>query len=247
MIREGERVLLVDPRGKKWLVKVGTVLETDLGKVDTSQLVGKDYGTRILSHTGHEFLATRPSLYDLIRKLPRASTPIPEKDIGYVITRTGMERGWTIVDAGTGSGIAAAWFAKFVHPGRVYTYEIREEFARIAKRNFERLGLDNVVLKMKNIRDGIDERNVDMVHLDLPRPVEILSHAEEALRSGGWLVVYTPYLEDMIEVQRALKEMEFFDIESVEIILRYIDVKRSGSRHKLTAPHSGYLTFARRK
>ena len=64
------------------------------------------------------------------------------KDIGLVIACTGMNRNDRVLDAGTGSGIAAIYFGGVA--GKVVTYEIRPEFARQAEKNVADAKLSNV-------------------------------------------------------------------------------------------------------
>ena len=48
MIAENDRVLLVDPRGKKYLMTVtNKIFHTNLGKLDISEIIGMSYGDKI--------------------------------------------------------------------------------------------------------------------------------------------------------------------------------------------------------
>ena len=57
-------------------------------------------------------------------------------------------------DAGTGAGAIALNFGNVVgDKGQVYTYEIREDFAEIAKRNIDNFGIKNIEVKNQDIKD----------------------------------------------------------------------------------------------
>ena len=131
--------------------------------------------------------------------------------------------------------------------GHVYTYELREDFAEIAQKNVKGYGLDNVTVKCKNVEDGIDEKDVDLVFLDLPKPWDIVEHAKDALKSGGYLVAYTPYIDQVKLFSRILKKRDFSNIKSLECMVREIEVKDKGVRPstRMTG-HTGYLTFGRK-
>ncbi len=237
--------LIIDERGKKYLTSKN-VLQTDLGKVYVKD---KEFGDIVFSSTGKKFYILKPRISDICEKMERKTSIILRKDIGYVLAYTGIGSGDVVVDAGTGSGSAAIYFANVVKPkGRVYTYEIREDFAKIAEKNFEIANLkDYITLKLKNIYYGIDEEDVDLVFFDLPEPWVAIPHAYKALKVGGFIAVYTPYIEQVKKTVVALEKYGFKMIKTYEIIEREIEVKKEGIRPKTKGLlHTAYITFARR-
>ncbi len=237
--------LVIDEREKKYLTKKN-VLQTDLGKV---YLKGKEFGDIVLSNIGKKFYIIKPRIPDICEKMERRTSIILKKDIGFVIAYTGLGSGDIVVDAGTGSGNAAIYFANIVKPnGKVYTYEIREEFARIAMENFKIAGVENYVeLKLKNIYFGIDEEDVDVIFFDLPEPWKAIPHAYKALKVGGFIAVYNPYIEQVKKTVFSLKKYGFKMIKTYEIIEREIEVKEEGVRPATKGLlHTAYLTFARK-
>ncbi|MBI4009958.1 MAG: tRNA (adenine-N1)-methyltransferase, partial [Candidatus Aenigmarchaeota archaeon] len=106
-------------------------------------------------------------------------------------------------------------------------------------------GLENVKLKEKDISKGINEKNVDMVTLDLQRPEKVIKHAYKSLKVGGWLVVYSPTMEEVIKVSKALKKY-FSDIKTVENIVREWKTERTTRPHNMGLVHTGWLIFARK-
>src|SRR3990167_162362 len=84
---------------------------------------------------------------DALRSFKRGPQVILPKDMASIVFYTGLKPGDKVVDAGAGSGWLAAYMAYIVGPnGKVVTYERREEFADIAKKNFEKLELKNIKL-----------------------------------------------------------------------------------------------------
>ena len=129
----------------------------------------------------------------------------------------------------------------------MFTYEIREDFAEVAKKNIDRFGITNIHVKNQNIKDGIDEDNIDLVFLDLPKPFEIFEEVWDALNVGGWLAVYAPYIDQAETAYRIAKKLGFYDIEIFETLERGLEVRPQGVRPKTRmVGHSGYLVFARK-
>ena len=131
--------------------------------------------------------------------------------------------------------------------GKVFTYEIREDFAEVAHRNIDNFGITNIEVKNKNIKEGIDENNIDLIFLDLPKPFEIFEEVMESLNVGGWLAVYAPYIDQAETSYRVAKKLGFYDIEIIETLERGLEVRTQGVRPKTRmVGHSGYLLFARK-
>ncbi|WP_297068228.1 tRNA (adenine-N1)-methyltransferase [Thermococcus sp.] len=248
----GEVVLLIDPRGKRYLVRVEErEFHTDLGILRLGDLLEKDYGESIISHKGKEFRILRPSVRDYIEKMKRGPQIVHPKDAGVIIAYAGISPGDMVIEAGVGSGALTIYLANAVGPsGRVVSYELREDFARIARGNIEGIGFDDrVTIKIKDIYKGIDERNVDHIVLDLPQPENVLPHAVDALKPGGYFVAYTPCANQVHRFFQAFQEYreQFYRPQVVEVLVREQDVKRECVRPKTTMlAHTGYITFLRR-
>ncbi len=131
--------------------------------------------------------------------------------------------------------------------GHVYSYELREDFAEVAEKNIKEFGLDNVTVKCADVVTRIDEKDIDLVFLDLPKPWDVIENAKDALKFGGYIVAYTPYIDQVKLFTRILKKRDFSDLKSLECILREMEVKDKGIRPKTRMTgHTGYLTFGRK-
>jgi tRNA (adenine57-N1/adenine58-N1)-methyltransferase len=250
MINEGERIILIDERGKKYLVKAERrQLHTDFGVLDPGEAIGLEPGARLRSHIGKEFVLLKPRITDYLQKLRRVPQIMLPKDAAQIAAYTGVGPGDLVIDAGVGSGALAIFLGNLVRPsGRVVSYEVREDFARIAEENIRTAGLSEVVdVKLKDIYEGIDERGVDLVTLDLPQPERALPHAERALKPGGHLAIFSPCVEHLQRFYRKLPEYSFINPKTIECLVREFEVKPSCTRPKTRMiAHTGYLTFARR-
>jgi len=232
-ITSGETVLLIDKRGRKWLViaQKGRKFSLDVGEIDLEDLIGKTPGSSITTHLGKKLWILRPTLEDLIMKYRRPTQIIYPKDLGYLLIKSGIGRGSIVVEAGTGSGVLTTVLAWIVHPeGHVYSYEVREEFIEIAKRNLERSNLlEYVTIKQADVTQGIEEKNVDAVFLDFGEPWKAIDTAYDALKGGGVIAVITPTYNQAEKVVEAMGD-RFIDIETVEIFLRKILVRKGKTR-----------------
>ena len=108
-------------------------------------------------------------------------------------------------------------------------------------------GLYNVVQKIGDITEGIDETNVDVLVLDMPDPWNVVEHAKKSLNpSKGRIAMYVPYIEQAKKGVEALKEHGFLDILTVECIVRNMDISEKGVRPSTRmVGHTGYITVAR--
>ena len=245
-VREGDRVLLLNPK-RKYLVKVekGKKFCTDLGIINFDDIIGKDYGSFVTTHKGEKFLIAKPRRIDFIEKMIRKPQIIMPKDAGVIAALAGIGKEDVVVDAGTGSGALALFLSNIAK--KVYTYERRKEFYDVAKKNFENANAKNVVLKLKDVCEGIEEKGVDVITIDLDTPEKIIKLAKQALKPAGFIVIYCPCIEKVKEVVRRLKDENFIEIKVVECLLREYEVKVNCTRPKTRMlGHTGYIIFARK-
>lgn len=241
MFEQGERVLLVGG-GRTFFVRAGTgSFSTDQGVLDLDALLQASPGDTVTTHTGQDFRALAPRATDFFSRASRSGAPMLPKDIGLVVAYTGMNSRDAVLDAGTGSGIAAIYFGGVA--GTVRTYEIRPEFAQLAEKNIRDARLSNVEVICGDVAgaDGV----YDVVHFDLSINAGHVHHAHSLLRHGGYLACYTPFLEQLFTVMDAAGEI-FSDVQAHECIEREMTRGARGSRPSTRICHSGYLTIARK-
>ncbi|MGW8289183.1 MAG: tRNA (adenine-N1)-methyltransferase [Candidatus Bathyarchaeia archaeon] len=251
VIAAGDDVYLYLDRKRTYLVKVEPEksFHTHKGYIQLGDLIGKEYGTRIASSMDIEFVALKPNLRDHIFKTSRRTQISYPKDISLIILYSGIGPGSRVVEAGTGTAALTTAIAHYIRPtGRVYTYEIRQEFQKNAKKNLERAGLLDVVeLKEGDVTQGIEEKDVDAVILDMATPWLVIPHAYTALKGSGVLVSFSPTIDQVVKVVEALDEHGFVCTETVETLIRFMQVERGKTRPQtVMTGHTGYLTFARK-
>lgn len=203
-------------------------------------------GSKVISNTKKEFTVFDPYFIDLYRKIKRDAQIIPLKDIGLIVSETGINGNSKVVDAGSGSGALCCFLANISK--EVVTYEIREDFIEIVKKNIDYLGLKNVKIKNKNIYEGVDEKNIDLIVLDLPEPWKAIGSAKKALKAGGFLVSYSPSIPQTADfVNEINNDKDFVHVKTSEIIERNweIDGRKVRPRSQQIG-HSGFISFVRR-
>ena len=231
------RYYYVEDPAKDFHTTEGIISKKDLKKKD---------GSIVKTNTGKEFLVFSSSFIDDYRRIKRIPQIIPLKDIGIIAAETGIGKQSRVVDAGTGSGALACFIAHLVK--EVISYEINKEYIQIAKQNIKQLGLKNVKVKEKNIYKEIDEKDLDLVVLDLPEPWNAIRSAEKALKVGGFLVSYSPTIPQVMDfVNTISNNPNFIVIKTIEMIERKWDVYQRKVRPKSEGiGHSGFLTFVRK-
>ena len=246
----GDVVLLISDDRKRFLIRLqpGDEWHTHRGLLRHDDLIGKPLGRTVHTQIGHPFLALEPSTHDLIQRIKRITQIIFPKDAAYIIVRLNCYPGRRVVEAGTGSGGLTLALARAVMPnGRVHSYEARPKMQALARRNLERVGLlDYVELKVRDIAEGFDERDVDACFLDLREPWEYLAQVRAALKPGGFFGSILPTTNQVSRLIADLERHGFVEIAVEELLLRpYKPVAERLRPTDRMVAHTGYLVFAR--
>jgi tRNA (adenine57-N1/adenine58-N1)-methyltransferase catalytic subunit len=235
--------LIIDPRGKKYLMKNDEKeMHTQHGVVK----IQKKDGT-IKSHLGMEYLQTTANFQDKLLNCKRGPQVVLPKDAAAIVVNSSLPVGGKVVDAGSGSGWLSSFLANYVgEKGSVTTYEIRKEFSEIAKYNHKFLGLKNIKRKLADITKGIKERKLDLITLDLLTPTKV-PNIPQALKAGGYVVAYVPHLEQAEQFVQFAKEQGLWYDKTIEIIEREWKLNNKKLKEKMGAiGHTAYLVFCRK-
>lgn len=251
-LKPGDAVILIDRKGRRYLkmLEPGRKLLIR-GELMADDLVGVEEGSRIKFSKGETFLVLRPTYADLVPLLPRTAQVIYPKDTGPMIVWGDVFPGATVIEGGVGAGALTIALLRAVGPaGSLVSYEIREDFANLARRNVGAFfgAAPNWTLKHRDLYEGFDETGADRMFLDLPEPGRALAVAARALRPGGVLVSYVPTAIQLKETVEALQASPAFgQIESFETMLRNWQVKGLSVRpvFRMVA-HSAFIIVARR-
>ncbi|HCZ05866.1 MAG: tRNA (adenine57-N1/adenine58-N1)-methyltransferase catalytic subunit [Thermotogota bacterium] len=241
-------VLLVLDDGSEHLVNISSKLfVTHKGRIDLETLVDKPFGIRGKTSKGVGYYVLEPGIVDHIFNLKRRTQIVYPKDAGFILLMLDVKQGDKIVEAGLGSGALCSVLARYVgDEGRVYAYERREDFIKLAKDNLLRQGvLHRVEIKHKDISDGFEEKDVDSVVIDVNDSYNYVGNAFNSLKNGGRLAVICPTTN---QVQKVLEELEnkgFIKIEVWENLFRAYKTNPQRLRpvDRMVA-HTAYLVFA---
>ena len=110
------------------------------------------------------------------------------KDVGPILLWGDIAPGLRVIEVGTGPGALTMALLRAVGPtGQVISYEMREDFAAMARANVAQFygEAPNWTLKLADAFDGIEERDVDRMVIDLAEPWTLLPAAHAALRPGA--------------------------------------------------------------
>jgi len=238
-----DSLILLLGRTKKYVLKPVN-FSCEFGSYDLRKLVGKPFGRRI--KMGKEgFVVVKPKLQDMLKKAKRGPQVILPKDSAVIMSVTGCGPGWKVVEAGAGSGFLSMALA--IIGCTVHSYERRKEFFEISSGNAKKFGFTNIKVRNADIKDGIKEKNVDMVMLDMQNPHEVVEKAFNALTAGGWLVVYSMHIEEVRNVHEEIAKHAFTEVKILESIHREWQSLGGMSRPKtFMLAHTGFLTFARK-
>lgn len=250
LLRAGEQVLLLDSKRRRYLVTLadGGEFHSHAGVVPHEDLLGQPEGVTVRSTHGARYTAVRPTLSDYVLKMPRGAQVIYPKDLGPILLLADVFPGAKVLESGVGSGACSA---ALLRAGAELTgYELREDFATRARTNVEGfLGPETASgwrVEVRDIYDGIDEKDLDRVVLDLPEPWRVVPHLIDSMHAGGILVAYTPTIGQAAQLRATLAEAPFGFAETIEVLHRSWHIEGQSVRpdHRMVA-HTGFLTSAR--
>ena len=250
IIQNGQLVQIAPKKGKSKIIRLesGSKHQGTNGIIEHNLMIGKEWGSVVESHVGKQFLLLQPALDDLIRTVKRNSQTLYPKDIAYIILSLGIGPGDEIVEVGSGSGAMTIALAHSVgKEGRVISYDRRPEIQDVAKENVEFLGLsEQVTFKLRDVEEGLDEKDMIAIFVDLANPEDYLHQFKATLRKGGFFACILPTSNQVSKLLLALKKSGFSQFEVSEMLHRYYKAiaRRLRPADSMTA-HTGYLVFAR--
>jgi tRNA (adenine57-N1/adenine58-N1)-methyltransferase len=256
-LRAGEWVRLTDSKGRRnnFCLEAGKRFFSNKGHVDHDDLIGREEGFTVTSSLGGEYLVFRPLLHEFVVSMPRGAAVVYPKDAAQIIAMADVFPGARVVEAGVGSGALTCYLLRAVGPtGRVSSYERREEFAEVARRNVtqwyagEHPAWNLTVGDLAEELPRGEDREVDRVVLDMLAPWECVDAVAEVLVPGGMVCAYvatTTQLSRTVETLRA--HGGFTEPQPWETLVRDWHVEGLAVRpaHSMNG-HTGFLVTARR-
>ncbi len=236
----------MDDRGRRYLITLqqGQSYHFHRGIVAHDLLIGQPEGVTVRTTSGAAVIALRPTFAEFVLKMKRGAQVVYPKDLAMILLHGDVYPGANVLEAGAGSGALTMALLRAVGPeGRVVTYELRDDFAALARANVEAfLGkAENLEIKMGNVYEPVEET-------DIPEPWRVLGGAGRALRPGGIFVAYLPTILQVHSLVEALHEDPSWTlVSSFEALVRpwHVEGRSVRPEHRMVA-HTGFITTARR-
>ncbi|HQY13980.1 MAG: tRNA (adenine-N1)-methyltransferase [Ilumatobacteraceae bacterium] len=246
----GDKVLLLDNKQRRYLITLteGAEFHTHAGLVPHAEFVGQPEGVVLKSTKGAAYTALRPTLEDFVLEMPRGAQVIYPKDLGPICMLADIGPGVRVLESGVGSGALSMTMLRY--GAEIVGYELREDFLNRARTNVRSFlgeeALSRYELHLRDCYDGIDERDVDRVVLDLPEPWQVVPHAVHALRPGGILIAYTPSITQAAQTREVMANKAWSGTRTLEVLHRGWHIEGQAVRpdHRMVA-HTGFLTVGR--
>ena len=246
----GDLVLLIDSKDRRYLLtlEVDKEFHTHSGYLSHNDLVKSKEGEQVKLSSGKTYLLVRPTMSDVILKMPRAAQIIYPKDIGHILLAADIFPGVKVLESGIGSG--ALSIAMIRAGAQIFGYEVREDFANRAEKNVVNFlgkgALLNYQILIKDIYEGIDHSDFERVVLDLPEPWKTVPHLPTCMVPGGILVAYTPSITQATRLRESLNSTDFVMQETFEVSRRtwHIEGQAVRPEHRMVG-HTGFITQAR--
>ena len=262
-LRVGEWVRLVDAKGRKHNIclEAGKTFHTNRGGMSHDDLIGREEGFTVTSTSGGEYLVFRPLLSEFVVSMPRGAAVVYPKDAAQIVAMADIFPGADVVEAGVGSGALTCSLLRAVGPhGRVTSFERREEFADVARRNVHQFfgvadrpdaaGHPAWELRLGDLAEELPAsgQRCDRIILAMLAPWECVDAAAAALRPGGIVCAYvatTTQLSRFMETVRI--HGGFTEPQAWESLVRDWHVEGLAVRpgHKMIG-HTAFLVTARR-
>jgi tRNA (adenine57-N1/adenine58-N1)-methyltransferase len=235
--------LLVDKNGKKIFRNITpeTNENTEYGIIRQKGF-NKRAG-KMKTHTGYVLDAYETSLLERVEHMKMGARPIYPYDSGIMCALLSVRPGVRVLEAGSGSGGNTIYMAEL---GAVIdTFEKEREFFEKASKNLKSYG--NVKIKNADITTTkLKKASYDVIFLDMQNPSEALEKTFASLKKGGFAGVYSPIMDDIKPVWRAMETLGFMDIRAVQLSPLEIMVKKY-ARVKGLLGFPGFFVWARKK
>jgi tRNA (adenine57-N1/adenine58-N1)-methyltransferase len=232
---------------REYLLEPGTEFGTDLGVIEVPDDV--TVGDTVETHLGEVFEVREPRGPDLFDHFERTGAPMMPRDIGLLVGHTGASHGDRVLDAGTGTGVLAAYLGRV--GADVTSYERDPDFAAVARENMALAGVtERVEIRTGDLTEDLDAlaggEGYDLLTLDTEDAPAVVERVPELLVSGGFLAVYSPFVEGTRAAHEAAEETGLSEVETFETIQRRMEFGERGSRPSTAGVgHTGYLLFGR--
>jgi len=249
IIQEGDPVLIRFDDDVTYLIEVNSARKFGIHRgrpIALADLIGKSYGDSLDFGSAKAFLL-EPTIEDFIMKARRESGIIYPKDAAMILMKLGIRSGSRVIEIGTGSGALTLALAAQVAPeGKVYSYDKREDFQKLAEGNLKKAKLLSYVELIKRLEhEPFLETEVDAIVSDVPEPWHETEVIKASLKNGGRIAALNPTYNQIEKMSEALEKSGFIAIEAMEILVRGILARAGKTRpEQRMVAHTEFILFA---
>ncbi len=192
-------------------------------------------------------ILTSDSYKDRERKMKRGPQIITRKDASIILAETGMKPNWKCLDLGGGSGFLSLFLSRYLPQGSMTVYEIKKEHYLIIEENIRNSGFQNVRVYNKPA-EKFAGKDYDLITMDMKGAENLADKCFSALKSKGWLVAYSPHINQQLVMKKKMEKAGFKNIYSLETMQRFWKIDTRGFAHPehTQLAHTGFVTFARK-
>jgi tRNA (adenine57-N1/adenine58-N1)-methyltransferase len=250
----GERITLTDPKGRRHsvLLVVGGQFHTAKGSVNHDELISQPEGIVVTSTGGTAFLAMRPLLNEFTVTMPRGAAVIYPKDAAQILMSADIFPGARVLEAGAGSGALTCALLRAIGPaGHLTSYERREDFANLARRNVQNFlggSPPSWDLRVADVVASLSDEPLDRVVLDMLAPWQCVAPLADVLVPGGVFCAYVTTTTQLAQTVETLRvHSGFTEPEATESLIRawHVEGLAVRPRHSMVG-HTGFVITARR-
>lgn len=260
MFKENDFVLLIDTKGRKYVIKLtsGGVFSFHKGQVYHNDIIGKPEGCIVYSSLNEKLLLLKPTLAEFVLyKLDRKGQIVYPKDVAQILVLADIFPGAKVFECGCGSGALTLYLLRAVgEGGKVVSVDIRQDMVDVAKKNVEEYynkpvqEIKNIEFKIADIKEMQIEENFDRVIIDILDPWEIVEKIEKILLPSGIAVFWLPTVLQVFNlvdtIEKKLKDK--FVLQGIyETLQREWEKNQLSLRpkHRMVA-HTGFLIVYRK-
>lgn len=248
---DGDLLRLVDQKGKQHHITLinGQNFFTNHGSIPHDEVIGQSVGSIFESTSGMKYVAFHPALEEYVMKMPRGAAIIYPQDARQIVGLADIAPGDRVLEAGVGSGALSLHILRMLAGrGELVSYELREDFAEIAKKNVQRYqDVDNWTVVIDDLANLSKAEKFDAVILDMLNPWDYLELVEQVLLPGRFLVSYVATTTQMSRLVELMKVTgNWFEPKASEDLHREWHLQGLAVRpnHRMVG-HTGFLVQGR--
>lgn len=178
----------------------------------------------------------------------RGSIPMTKSEVrSILVSKLKLREDSVVYDIGAGTGSVSIEMAGLAKKGRIYAIEQKDEAVGLIRNNMDKFGLDNI----------------EIIHGSAPEIMEKLERPDAAFIGGSKgcmesilktllsknkgirLVITAIALETLTEALKLLKELEFEEVEIVQVFISR--TKEAGSYHLLMGQNPVFILSGKGK